>query len=166
MSAPEEEDPTAPQSTTETTTTVPPSLDDAPQTRTATAPPSTATPTNPALEEPDALEIIQKGQDASMARTTTSVTQDRKEELLVKARGERRRWVQQVPLPYASARDPSNVWSSQDRLYPLQSSSVCQKMPVVTRVLSELYGLENQLRTADQVAERVDQLVSSGDIYV
>jgi hypothetical protein len=111
-------------------------------------------PNNPALGEPDAMAILRKG-----STTAPSVTHDRKQELLVKARADRRQWVRQVPLPYASARDPTNIWSTQDRLHPVQSSIVCQKMPVLTKVLSELYGLENQIRTTEFVAERVDQLV-------
>jgi hypothetical protein len=111
-------------------------------------------PTNPALQEPDAAAILRKG-----ATTATSVTHDRKQELLVQARVERCDWIRQVPLPYASARDPTNVWSTHDRLYPVQSSIGCRKMPVIAKVLSELYGLERQIRTPESLAERVDQLV-------
>jgi hypothetical protein len=111
-------------------------------------------PSNPALKEPDVMAIVRKG-----SAIATSVTEDRKLELLVQARAERRQWVHQVPLPYASARDPTNIWSTHDQLYPVQSSIAIQKMPVITKVLSELYGLENHIRTPDAVAERVDQLV-------
>ena len=115
-------------------------------------------PTNPALEEPDAMAIVQKS-----TAMTSSVSQERKQQLLRQARAERRKWVHQVPLPYASARDPNDVWAAQDRMHPFQSSLVCQRVPVLTKVLSELYGLENhRLRTPDDVAERVDRLVSLG----
>ena len=118
------------------------------------APVSSEEPSNPALEEPDTMAILQKGQSA-----TASVTNDRKHQLLLLARAERRKWVQQVPLPYASNRDRSDVWSAEDRLHPFQSSLACQKIPAMTKVLSELYGLEDQLRTPEEVAQRVDGLV-------
>jgi hypothetical protein len=89
------------------------------------------------------------------------VAHQRKKELLVKARADRRKWVQKVPLPYANPRDPNNVWSQEDRLNNLQSSLACKRLPTATKVLSELYGLENNTRTPDEVAERVDALVSS-----
>jgi hypothetical protein len=111
-------------------------------------------PTNPALEEPDAMAIVQKGHI-----TTSSVGSDRKQQLLVQARAERRKWVQTVPLPYATARDPNDVWSTQDQLHPFQSSVACKRVPAVTKVLSELYGLENHTRTPEEVAQRVDSLV-------
>jgi len=139
------EDPTATESTNETKSSIPSDFTH------ASVP---GEPTNPALQEPDAAAILRKG-----ATTVASVTQDRKQELLAQARVERRAWVRQVPLPYASARDPTNVWSTHDRLQPVQSSIGCRKMPVITKILSELYGLERQMRTPEALAERVDQLV-------
>jgi hypothetical protein len=113
-------------------------------------------PVNPALTEPDAMAIVNKGESSVPA-----VAHERKKELLVKARADRRKWVQKVPLPYANPRDPNNVWSLEDRLNNLQSSLACKRLPTATKVLSELYGLENNTRTPDEVAERVDALVSS-----
>lgn len=141
MSTPAE-DSTAAISTTETNGTTNPAV-------------ANDEPSNPALEEPDAMSIVQKGHSS-----TASVSHERKQELLQKARAERQKWVQQVPLPHASARDPSDVWSTEDRLYPLQSSVACKKIPAMTKVLSELYGLENHQRSPEEIAARVDRLVS------
>lgn len=138
------EDPTAAESTTKTNGT-----------STSTTHPSNPEPTNPALDEPDAMAIIQKGYS-----TTASVSHDRKQQLLLQARADRRKWVQKVTLPYASARDPDNIWSTEDRLHPLQSSLACKRIPTVTKVLSELYGLENNFRKPEEIAQRVDSLVS------
>ena len=139
------EDPTVIESTNETKTSLPSDF---------TPASVQGEPTNPALQEPDAAAILRKG-----STTVASVTQDRKQELLVQARVERCTWVRQVPLPYATARDPTNIWSTHDRLHPVQSSIGCRKMPVITKILSELYGLERQMRTPEALAERVDQLV-------
>jgi len=144
------DDPTAADSANTTTKTIPATSNITPASSTL----GVGEPSNPALEEPDATVIVRKG-----TMTTPFVTFDRKQELLVQARVDRREWVCKVPLPYATARDPTDVWSSQDRLYPVQSSIVCQKMPVLTKVLSELYGLERQIRTPDSIAERVDEIV-------
>lgn len=107
---------------------------------------------NPALNEPDALQIAQRGS------ATPSVTTKRKTELLVEARKDRRKWVQRVPLPYTSPRDPNNVWSLDNRLHIVQSSLACQRMGSATKILSELYGLETNRKNAEQVAQRVEEL--------
>lgn len=96
------------------------------------------------------------------------VTPRRKEELLVKARAERRRWIEKVPLPYSpeSFRPPgstaaetfppgspgNDLWTLStssvvgdgrgDALFRIQSSVLCQKyLPSATATISELYGL-------------------------
>lgn len=112
-------------------------------------------PFNPALNEPDAMAIINKGE-----ATVNSVSFARKQELLVHARGDRRKWIQQVPMPYESPRDPNNVWSLEDRLNNVQSSAACKHIKSATLVLSELYGLESNTRTTEEVAQRIDGLVS------
>ena len=112
-------------------------------------------PANPALDEPDAMAIVQKGQSVAAA-----VSYDRKLQLLLQARADRRNWVQQVPLPYASARDPNNVWSMEDQLQPFHTSLACKRAPAITKVLSELYGLESNARAPVEIAQRVGTLVS------
>lgn len=112
-------------------------------------------PMNPALNEPDAKAIVNRGETAA----APSVSVSRKKELLVQARSDRRKWIQQVPLPYATLKDPNNIWSSEDRLNNLQSSLACKRLPVATKVLSELYGLETKTRSTEAVAERVNGLI-------
>lgn len=113
-------------------------------------------PLNPALSEPDAMAIAQR----SAATLAPSVSLARKKDLLVKARKERRKWIQLVPLPYTNLRDPDNIWSFDDRLHQVQTSLACKRITSATKVLSELYGLENNIRNPEAVAERVDALVS------
>ena len=124
---------------------------------------------NPALKEPDAMKIAQRTSESSsssssgvaVAAVAPSVTTKRKKELLVEARKDRRKWIQRVPLPYTSPRDPNNIWSSDDRLYVVQSSLVCQKISSATKILSELYGLEpegSNRNDTEKVAQRVEKL--------
>lgn len=108
-----------------------------------------------ALSEPDALKIV-LGESQP-----PSVMQDRKDELLKKARADRMKWIERVPLPFASARDPNNFWTQEDRLSRIQSSPACTRLPTVTKVLSELYGMEDHTRTPKQVADRIESLVST-----
>ena len=108
---------------------------------------------NPALQEPDALALVLG--DVTPASVATS----RKEYLLHQARADRRKWIQKIPLPFASARDPHNVWMMDDRLAKIQTSSACRQIPAATKVLSELYGIADHTRTKEEVAERVDLLV-------
>ena len=110
---------------------------------------------NPALQEPDALSLV-LGDVAP-----TSVAHSRKELLLQQARADRRKWIQKVPLPFASARDPHNVWLMDDRLAKVQSSLACRQLPTATKVLSELYGMSEHARTKEEIAERVESLVRS-----
>jgi hypothetical protein len=112
-------------------------------------------PKDAALSEPDALKIV-LGESQP-----PSVMQDRKDELLKKARADRRKWIELVPLPFASARDPNNFWTQDDRLSRIQSSPACTRLPTVTKVLSELYGMEDHTRTPRQVADRIESLVST-----
>lgn len=113
------------------------------------------------MDEPDAMAIVHRGESIASV-----VTHERKQQLLIQARAERRKWVQKVPLPYASARDPNNVWSSEDRLYPVHSSVACKRLPTATKVLSELYGLETHTRTPEEVAQRVELLVGQWVSYL
>ena len=108
---------------------------------------------NPALQEPDALALVLGDVQPE------SVATSRKEYLLQQARADRRKWIQKIPLPFASARDPHNVWMMDDRLAKIQSSSACRRIPAATKVLSELYGIADHTRTKEEVAERVNSLV-------
>eukprot|EP00980_Cylindrotheca_fusiformis_P006694 scaffold1398_cov116-Cylindrotheca_fusiformis.AAC.11 len=111
-------------------------------------------PMNPALTEPDAMAIAQRA-----TTSAPSVSLERKKDLLVQARKERRKWVQAVPLPYTQPRDQSNIWSLDDRLHAVQSSLACKRLSGATKILSELYGLETHTRSPEDVAERVEALV-------
>jgi hypothetical protein len=124
-----------------------------PQPTTVIIPPDAQDPPNAALCEPDALPIV-LGES-----TTPSVHHDRKKELLIKARADRRKWLQLVPLPFASWKDPDNFWTSEDRLAKVHSTMASQRMPAMTKVFSELYGMEEHLRTPVWVADRLERLV-------
>jgi hypothetical protein len=106
-----------------------------------------------ALSEPDALSLL-LGDMAPAA-----VGYPRKENLLQQARADRRKWIQKVPLPFASVRDPDNVWMTEDRLAKVQSTPAYSRLPAATKVLSELYGMEDRTRTPEEVATRIETLV-------
>jgi hypothetical protein len=112
-------------------------------------------PMNPALTEPDAIAIVRRAETSA-----PSVSLGRKKDLLVQARKDRRKWIQTMPLPYAQPRDPTNIWSLDDRLNAVQTSLAFKRLTTATKILSELYGLETDLRSSEDVAERVDALVS------
>jgi hypothetical protein len=126
-----------------------------PQPTTVILPPAEAPP-NAALSEPDVMPIV-LGES-----TTPSVHHDRKKELLIKARADRRKWVQQVPLPFASWKDPDDFWTSEDRLAKVYFTMASQRMPAMTKVFSELYGMEEHVRTPEEVADRLEALVRLG----
>lgn len=113
------------------------------------------------------------------------VTTKRKEELLLKARAERRHWIEKVPLPYvagtlherqisgtggSSAGNNNSLgndlWAvssvsttSNDgsSLYKVKSSVVCQKyLPTAPNVISELYGLPTVSTTANNAKSPVE----------
>lgn len=106
-----------------------------------------------ALSEPDALSLV-LGDMAPAA-----VGYPRKENLLQQARADRRKWIQKVPLPFDSVRDPDNVWMTEDRLAKVQSAPAYTRLPGATKVLSELYGMEDRTRTPEEVATRIESLV-------
>ena len=102
-----------------------------------------------------------EAEEGSRSSKPTTVSVERKKDLLKKARSDRRKWIHAVPLPYRqTARDPSNVWTMDDRLSYFQSSPACQRVPTATRVLSELYGLENHSKSPKEVADRIESIVS------
>ena len=106
-----------------------------------------------ALMEPDPLSIV-LGDSVNQP-----VKNDRKQRLLLQARADRRKWVQQIPLPFAPPVDPNNFWTRDDRLAKLYSSLACRHLPAVTKVLLELYGVEENQRTPKEIADRIEKLV-------
>ena len=106
-----------------------------------------------ALMEPDPLSIV-LGDSVNQP-----VKNDRKQRLLLQARADRRKWVQQIPLPFAPPVDPNNFWTRDDRLAKLYSSLACRHLPAVTKVLLELYGIEENQRTPKEIADRIEKLV-------
>mmetsp|Transcript_11512 Transcript_11512/g.33126 ORF Transcript_11512/g.33126 Transcript_11512/m.33126 type:complete len:752 (+) Transcript_11512:162-2417(+) len=106
----------------------------------------------------------------------TVVTAKRKEELLLQARAERKRWVREVPFPYdaeqlsriignsganvdgtaengiTNGSAVNQLWSSRDSLDKLQNSLICGNrfLPGATTVLSELYGINSTIGPDDE----------------
>jgi Vacuolar sorting protein 9 (VPS9) domain len=76
-----------------------------------------------------------------------SVTPHRKEQLLLQARSDRLRWIQQVPLPYETKGKPHDRFSKF-----LHYSQVSQQLPSVALVLQHLYGHDT---------DRVDALLET-----
>lgn len=82
---------------------------------------------------------------------TKSVTPQRKDQLLLQARSDRLRWIQQVPLPYETKDTPDCRFSRF-----LHYSHATLQLPAVANVLQHLYGQE---REHDMTADRVDALL-------
>jgi len=122
--------------------------------------------TNPPKQQVTNSSSLSVSSSSSLKRTV--VTVKRKEELLLKARAERRRWIRTIPLPYvpdglarlsndaeegtkdvsaAAVGATSRMWSSRDGLDKLQRSLICGNrfLPGATSVLSELYGIGGSL---------------------
>ena len=103
--------------------------------------------------------------DPSSSSKRTVVTAKRKEELLLKARAERKQWVGNIPLPFDpellpnsqdTKRGASNrLWSSREGLDHFQSSLVFHDrlLQGATSVLSELYGIGSVLDDAEEKDE-------------
>lgn len=117
----------------------------------------------------------------------TVVTAKRKEELLLQARAERKRWIRKVSLPYDSKQlarvvgnsgveegatgsaaaangngtsDPANqLWSSRDGLDKLQNSLICGNrfLPGTASVLSELYGISSTIDSDEDNSSNNDE---------
>lgn len=75
----------------------------------------------------------------------TAVNPRRKEELLLEARNERLKWVQQVPLPYEKDVDDASLSPF------LTYSHASQHLPAATKILQHLYGHAG--------SERIDTLL-------
>lgn len=76
---------------------------------------------------------IRASSSRTVVKLANSVTPRRKEELLLEARKERIRWVQQVPLPYDVSPDRKSS------LF-LQYSHASRHLPAATQILEHLYG--------------------------
>jgi len=114
-------------------------------------PPST--PTRSATTNATANATNPSTSDPTSSSKRTVVTARRKEELLVKARSERKQWVGSIPLPFDPELLPNKhetkkgatnrLWSSREGLDQFQSSLVFHDrlLQGATCVLSELYGI-------------------------
>ena len=111
-------------------------------------------PLDSALSEPDVLPLVLTDS------TPPSVEPKRKEELLAQARTDRRKWVQRVPLPFRSLRDPSDFWTLEQRLATFKASAACQRLPSLLPVLAKLYGMDKQQLTSQELADRLESVVS------
>jgi hypothetical protein len=98
----------------------------------------------------------------STAAETVSV--ERKEQLLLEARVNRLQWIHQVPLPYRKAESPDDPWIKNDELANfVNTCHAAALMPSTTKILSHLYGMEDQRVTPEDVAARLGSLVRNLD---
>lgn len=129
---------------------------------------STMTPSSDAAPVPPGTPTIAAGANsalapvatpsssASSAMKRTVVTAKRKDELLLEARAERKRWIRNIPLPYdpellanhatdGKAEDEvrNRLWNSREGLDQFQNSIVFRDglLQGATSILSELYGI-------------------------
>jgi hypothetical protein len=110
-------------------------------------------PLDAAVKEPDAIPLITRD------TTPPSVEPKRKEDLLARARADRRKWVQLVPLPFRSLRDPNDFWTLEDRLAKFKSTAACQRLPSLLPILEKLYGMDKQRLTSHELADRLQAVV-------
>jgi Vacuolar sorting protein 9 (VPS9) domain len=85
-----------------------------------------------------------------------SVSTHRKEELLLQARSDRLRWVQQVPLPYETINNTDTAETSRFGSF-LRYSHVTQLVPSVRPILKHLYGNDDGYRSAEIVLTHSEQ---------
>ena len=91
-----------------------------------------------------------------------AVSVERKEELLLEARVNRLQWIHQVPLPYRKAESPDDPWVQEKGLASfLKTCHAAALMPSTTKVLSYLYGMEDQRVSSEEVANRIESLLGS-----
>jgi len=133
---------------------------DSPEATTTIPTEENANAVEPALREPDTLQLLQREMEIA-----PSVTSERKQELLVQARAARRQWIQQVPLPYQARQEErvddtaSSIWESSPTLRLWSRSALGMKLPGSTQVLADLYGLSSGISRPEQIEDRLDQLV-------
>jgi hypothetical protein len=142
MSLLDEQDPTVEQALLDTTT------NDA---ATAPKPKTTAKP---------ATSI--KPKNTYGGTTGEAVSVERKEQLLLEARVNRLQWIHQVPLPYRKQESPDDPWVQEKGLATfLKTCHAAALMPSTLKVLSYLYGMQDQRTTPEEVANRIETLVST-----
>ena len=96
------------------------------------------------------------------ATAAETVSVERKEQLLLEARVNRLQWIHQVPLPYRKAESPDDPWIKNDELANfVNTCHAAALMPSTTKILSHLYGMEDQRVTPEDVAARLGTLVRS-----
>ena len=96
----------------------------------------------------------------SSSNNAEAVSVERKEELLLEARVNRLQWIHRVPLPYRKAESPDDPWVQEKGLASfLKTCHAAALMPSTTKVLSHLYGMEDQRVSSEEVANRIESLV-------
>jgi hypothetical protein len=97
---------------------------------------------------------------SSSNRAAETVSVERKEQLLLEARVNRLQWIHRVPLPYRKAESPDDPWVQEEGLAKfLTTCHAAALMPSMTKVLSHLYGIEDQRLTPEDVSSRLESLV-------
>lgn len=106
--------------------------------------------------------------ETAFASTSTAVTAERKEVLLAQARADRLDWIRMVPLPYKcdgkSANDSrldslySELWEKDPRLAELKNTFVLQQSESALRVLSHLYGIDQEIESDENSGESVEMV--------
>jgi hypothetical protein len=103
-----------------------------------------------------------KTSTSTSSRTGEAVSVERKEQLLLEARVNRLQWIHQVPLPYRKAESPDDPWVQEKGLASfLKTCHAAALMPSMVRLLSHLYGMEDQRTSPEDVANRIETLVST-----
>lgn len=122
------------------------------------------------LEDPftsfESTEAAAVLESSTAGLTTTagpaSVTPERKEELLLEARANRIKWIQEVPLPYRkTVANKDDPWNQDENLSNFRSSHAGTHLPTVFAVLSLLYGMQDGATVPNDVTARVESVMES-----
>ena len=112
--------------------------------------------------KPTTSKKTNKSATTSNTTSAEAVSVERKEELLLEARVNRLQWIHQVPLPYRKAESPDDPWVQEKGLASfLKTCHAAALMPSTTKVLSYLYGMEDQRVSSEEVANRIESLLGS-----
>ena len=141
-------------------------------TNTSAEDPPQQSPRLSAMVMPETMTLVESDDDkpkpakAKISKTRSTgeaVSVERKEELLLEARVNRLQWIHQVPLPYRKAESPDDPWVQEKGLATfLQSCHAAAMMPSMTKVLGHLYGMNDKRVSPEEVAMRIENLVSIG----
>lgn len=106
--------------------------------------------------------------ESAFVAASSAVTAERKEVLLAQARADRLEWIRKVPLPYECEKKQlrnstsdsmySKLWERDPRLAELKNTFVVQQSESALRVLSHLYGIDQDIESIENSSESIGMI--------